>query len=324
MTARKLRKSAIRGRRKKIVAKRNPAKRRRRKKGRVRMETNVSEPVPNRPAADPGASYDKGYRDGSAMCAERLLAAHLPHDLLIPDITIDEAVAAGIGALRSRGVPLLGSAAVHAELEAALKAKRPYSFIRLGDGELLTLAQEKVLPLDEVRRAGPFLPYAGVTVPDLKARDELAACIRSASLIGVPTSRHPHFQPLLFAVLRAHGVVCSDLHCTTSTMNYSLEEEGLLTGLLSGYRLLLVGNAAPKLGQALAQRQLLVAGTVTPVNGYADIDRVLKETEAYDYDIALIAAGIAAVPIAVHLATAKGKVAIDFGHLANRMAGQAP
>ena len=104
-------------------------------------------------------------------------------------------------------------------------------------------------------------------------------------------------------------------------MNYSLEEEGLLTGLLSGYRLLLIGNAAPGLGQALARRQLHVAGIVTPVNGYADIDRVSAETEAYEYDIVLIAAGIAAIPMAVRLA-AKGKVAIDFGHLANRIAGQ--
>ena len=53
-----------------------------------------------------------------------MLAAHLPHDLLIPDITIDEAVAAGIGVLRSRGVPLLGAADVSAELETALREKQ--------------------------------------------------------------------------------------------------------------------------------------------------------------------------------------------------------
>lgn len=322
MIARKFRKPAVRGRKKKIAAKRVPARRRRQKRRRARA-AGVPGLAGVPPAADAGASYDRGYRDGSAASAERLLAAHLPHDLLIPDITIDEAVAAGIGVLRGRGVPLLGAADVSAELEAALREKRPYSFIRLGDGELLTLAQEKVLPVHEVRRAGPFLPYAGVKVPDLKARDELAACIRSASLVGVPTSRHPHFQPLLFAVLRAHGIACRDLRCTTSTMNYSLEEEGRLTGLLSGYRLLLVGNAAPQLGQALAQRQLQVAGIVTPVNGYSDIGRVIRETEAYAYDIALVAAGIAAVPIVVHLA-ARGKVAVDFGHLANRIGGQAP
>lgn len=321
MTARNIRKSAARGRKKRAAARRGAA--RRRKQGKRRARTVPDSPgIGIKPAvAEPGAGYDQGYKDGAAACGEHLLATHLPHDLLIPDITIDETVAAGIGVLRSRGVPLLGSAAVYADLEAALKEKKPYSFIRLGDGELLTLAQEKVLPLEEVRRAGPFLPYAGVTVPDLKARDELAACIRSASLIGVPTSRHPHFQPLLFAVLRAYGVECRELRCTTSTMNYSLEEEGLLTGLLSGYGLLLIGNAAPQLGQALAQRQLHVAGIVSPVNGYADIDRVLAETESYEYDVALIAAGIAALPMAVRLA-AKGKVAIDFGHLANRMAAQ--
>jgi len=321
VSARNVRKFAVRRRKKRTAAKRGVARRRRRGKKRAWTATRVRRVGSNRAFAKHGAIYDQGYKDGMAACEERMLAAHLPHDCLLPDITLDEAVAAGIGALRGRGVPLLGSAAVCAELESALREKTPYSFIRLGDGELLTLAQEKVLSLEEVRQAGPFLPYAGVTIPDLQARDELAACIRTASLIGVPTSRHPHFQPLLFAVLRAYGVECRDLHCTTSTMNYTLEEEGRLTGLLSGYRLLLIGNAAPGLGHALAQRHLQVAGIVSPVHGYADVNRVLSEAEAYDYDIALIAAGIAAIPLAVRLA-AKGKVAIDFGHLANRMAGQ--
>ena len=114
------------------------------------------------------------------------------------------------------------------EMELAVNEKRPYAFIRLGDGELLTLAQEKVLTIEEVARDGPFLPYAGVNVPDLQARDELASCIRVATLIGVPLSRHPRFQPLLFAVLRAHGIDIHHLRLTTSTMNYTLYELGSL------------------------------------------------------------------------------------------------
>ncbi len=272
-------------------------------------------------AADNRGGYVQGYQEGLDAGGEQLLAEHIPSDMIIPDLTAREAVAAGVQVLRKRGVPLLDATGVYRELEEALREKRPYAFIRLGDGELLTLAQEKVLTQEEVRRAGSFLPYAGITVPDLYARDELASCIRVASLIGVPMSRHPHFQPLLFAVLRAHGIDYQNLRLTISTMNYSLHEQGLLLKLLRGRKILVIGDVASQLSHVLLEQGHEVAGIVTPVQGYADVGRVVAEASGHDFDIALVAAGIPSIPIAVHLAGIKGKVTFDFGHLANRMAG---
>lgn len=266
-------------------------------------------------------SYEMGYQEGLNAGGEQLLLDHIPSDVIIPDLTAREAIAAGVEVLRNRGIPILDTTAVFQELEGALREKRAYAFIRLGDGELLTLAQEKVLTYEEIKKAGAFLPYAGVTIPDLAARDELASCLRVATLIGVPMSRHPHFQPLLFAVLRAHGIDYHSLRYTTSTMNYSLHEMGLLNRLLIGRKILVIGDVAIQLQQVLLEQGLEVTGIVTPVNGYTDVQRVVAEADNYDYDIALIAAGIAAIPIAVHLAGIHGKVTFDFGHLANRMAG---
>ncbi|BBI35022.1 GT-D fold domain-containing protein [Cohnella abietis] len=265
--------------------------------------------------------YDSGYREGLLAGEERILEEHIPNDLIIPDITAREAMAAGVQVLRNRGIPLLDAAGVYHELEKALQDKQPYAFIRLGDGELLTMAQEKVLTIEEIKRAGSFLPYAGVHLPNLTARDELASCLRLASLIGVPLSRHPHFQPLLFAVLRAHGIDYQGLRFTTSTMNYALHELGLLLRLLQGRKILVIGDVAVQLSQVLIEQGLEVSGIVTPVNGFSDVHRVVAEASTYDYDIALIAAGVPAIPIAVHLAGIGGKVTFDFGHLANRMAG---
>ncbi|MFB9277952.1 GT-D fold domain-containing glycosyltransferase [Cohnella cellulosilytica] len=299
--------------------------RRRRVNGKRKMPVAMqsrSEP-PNDLPQDRRRSYEQGFQEGLIEGGERLLQEHLPSDMIIPDITAREAIAAGIETLKERGIPLLDSAAVYEELEAALREKRSYAFIRLGDGELLTLAQEKVLSLEEVRRAGQFLPYAGVTIPNPEARDELAECIKVASLVGVPMSRHPYFQPLLFAVLRAHGIDYRELRYTTSTMNYTMAEQGLLLRLFHGRKILIVGDVAEQLRQALADKGLEVVGTVTPVNGYYDVARVVAEAMQYDYDIALVAAGIPAIPIAVHLAGMGGKVTFDFGHLADRMAGLA-
>ncbi|TFE27863.1 GT-D fold domain-containing glycosyltransferase [Cohnella luojiensis] len=271
--------------------------------------------------SDKNRSYDQGYQEGLTAGGEQILAEHIPADIIIPDITAGEAMAAGVQVLRKRGVPLLDPQGVYQELEDALAANRPYAFIRLGDGELLTLAQEKVLTFEEIRRAGPFLPYAGITVPNLLARDEMISCIQVASLIGVPMSRHPHFQPLLFAVLRAYGIDYRKLRFTTSTMNYSLHELGLLMKLLQGRKILVIGDVAAKLRDVLMEQGMVVTGIVTPVNGYDDVPRVVAEASGRDFDIALIAAGIPSIPIAVHLAGIKGKVTFDFGHLANRMAG---
>ncbi|WP_373229488.1 GT-D fold domain-containing glycosyltransferase [Cohnella sp.] len=266
-------------------------------------------------------SYEQGYQEGVVAAGELLLADHIPNDVIIPDLSASEAVAAGVQVLRKRGIPLLDPASVYEELNSALREKRPYAFIRLGDGELLTLAQDKLLTYEEVKRAGAFLPYSGVNVPDLAARDELASSIRVASLVGVPMSRHPHFQPLFFAALRAHGIDHQALKLTTSTMNYSLYELGLLMQLLKDRKTLVIGNVAEQLKQVLVEKGVEVAGVITPVRGYSDVGRVVAEAAAYEFDIALVAAGIAAIPIAVHLAGIRGKVTFDFGHLANRMAG---
>jgi hypothetical protein len=119
----------------------------------------------------------------------------------------------------------------------------------------------------------------------------------------------------------AHGLRLDALRLTSSTINYSLQELGYLSRLLAGRRVLLIGNVAEPLVQALANQGVQIAGTVSPVRGMNDLYRVVGEAENYDFDLALVAAGIAAVPICVHLAERTGKVAINFGHQANVIAG---
>lgn len=272
-------------------------------------------------AGSGGTAFELGYRHGLSDGAEKLLETHLPQGRIIPDVTADEAMAAGVQALGSRALPLLGPESVWETIDAALREKRPFSFIRLGDGELLTLAQDVVLPVAEVRAASPFLPYAGVVVPDFAARDETAEAIRAASLVGVPVSREPHYQPLLFRVLRAHRIACADLELTTSTMNYALHEQGFLQRLLAGRKLLIVGNVANELAQALRGHGFQATGAISPVRGFGDADRVVREAATRDFDLALVSAGVAAIPIVVRLAALTGKVAIDFGHLADKIAG---
>jgi hypothetical protein len=53
------------------------------------------------------------------------------------------------------------------------------------------------------------------------------------------------------------------------------------------------------------------------VNGCGDIERVMDRIRGIDFDIALVSAGVAAVVIVSRIASRLGKVAVDFGHMAD-------
>jgi len=264
-----------------------------------------------------GAAYEKAYKNGLYAGGEGVVDALLPGLDILPDFTAAQIIEAGIEQLRPYFYTLLGAPEVAERIIQALHTKTPLSVVRLGDGELLTLAQDVVMGIEQVRQEGHFLAYAGIDVPDYAAREQLAQAVRVADIVGVPKVRLPNFQPLAFASFRAHGIDYRQLCLTVSTINYSLHTEGYLPSILSGQRVLVVGNSAPGLAQQLANSNVHVVGIVSPVDGVNDIPHVMAAVSQYEFDLALIGAGIPAVIIAQRIASELGKVAIDFGHLAN-------
>lgn len=204
----------------------------------------------------------------------------------------------------------------------ALRDGRPLSLVRLGDGEALTLSQGTLLPFAEVKRRGPFLSYAGVEVPDVVCRDRLAAAIRRADVVGCTTSPGENFAPLLQSALQAHGIDLGDKIVTDAVVNYQLNGSGHLHALLLQEprpRVLLVGNRAAELRPVLQRAGVRIVADVTPVRGCRDIDHVLAVMAQHAYDIALVSAGVSAVPICVEAAQRSGGVHLDFGHLADEL-----
>ncbi|WP_055109175.1 GT-D fold domain-containing protein [Paenibacillus ihumii] len=277
------------------------------------------------PADISAAAFEEGYRQGYYEGGEGRLCRHLPPYTVLPDLTLDDVIARGIQQAAASLVPIMPPASVFTEIVQALDRRRPLSVVRLGDGELLTLAHDLVISTDQARQWGPFLPYAGVVLPDGAARRALAASLRQASIVGIPESRHPSFQGLLFPVLRKLGISCRELKLTTSTINYALHEQGLFYRMLQGRKLLLIGSRAAGVANVLNSHGFAVAGIITPVNGVHDAARITREAAAVDFDLALVAAGVAAVMICTAIAEELGKVSLDLGHLANRLeSGEAP
>lgn len=265
-------------------------------------------------------AYEAGYRDGYFEGGEGVVTSLLAPNVILPGVTAQDLIASGLGQLSPEAlIPLLPPSQVAGALRSAMDGGKPLSVIRLGDGELLTLAHDTIFPVEEVRKRGPFLPYSGVELPAHSVREALANALRRADIIGVPQSRHPSFQGLLLPVFTHYGLSLSTLRITSSTVNYAMEEEGLLIPLLQGRRVLLVGNRAEGLATALRQHNVEISGLITPVRGVHDTEMVVQAAYGYVFDIALVAAGIAAVLICTEIAGRLGKPAFDFGHLANKL-----
>lgn len=267
--------------------------------------------------------FKVGYLDGASeigtVAAEEAVTSLLPENHILPQYSVRELIRRGLKTCESELIPLLSGPEVADRIEGALEAKTPLSIVRLGDGESLVLAQQTVLDTATIQGRAPWLSMAGVDVPDLAAQAELKEAILRADIVGVPTSRIRDHQPLLFKAFKALEIDWNNLTLTHSIINYIVQKEGLLKDVIAGRSVLLVGNHAQALREVLEAAGVKVSGAIGPVKGVRDAARVMEDVRAHSFDVAFVAAGIAAVIIAERIAGEMGKVAIDFGHLADEL-----
>ncbi|MCR8846162.1 GT-D fold domain-containing glycosyltransferase [Paenibacillus sp. SC116] len=264
--------------------------------------------------------YRKAYMKGKYDGGEALLSQLIPEHLILPDISLDHIISLGFEQVKHLLLPLTDPFVIFVEMKQALLEGRPLSVVRLGDGELLALAHDRLISSQEIRKYSPFVATSGMTVPDYAGREALAESVRKATYVGVPISRLPYFQGLLYPVCREYGLSLQHMRITYSTVNYLIAQLGYLQQLLQGRNVLLIGNAAQELGRVLSKRGVIISGMIASVSGMKDIPRVMREAASIPFEIALVSAGIPAVIIAERIASELGKVALDFGHLANRLA----
>ena len=251
---------------------------------------------------------------------EEILQHQLGNTLLNADL--QDVIASGLSSLQHKRKDLLPAGEAAARIEEALQVGKGFSLIRFGDGELLTLAQGTVLGVEEVQKAAPWLPYSGVVVPDLNARDQLGAAFLRSDLVGVPTSRFMTYGTLFLKLAAHYGWSIETMPLTSSLVNYEIfQQTDLYQKIFRRHRVLLLGRQAAEL-QAVLERQGVAAivGHI-PVDGMASVEGALAAAERFEFDAALVAAGIPACPICLRLRD-RGKVAIDFGHLADALVNQ--
>jgi hypothetical protein len=249
----------------------------------------------------------------------------------------------------------------------ALRDRRGHSIIRLGDAEILTMAQDTVFPTsvnvpvwgdlmaelchdpllgkgdnNEVVRWRDMMYASGVNYPDLEVRDRLLEAVRTANLIGIPVRNRPGrsrahlklvegFQTVLLEELKLLGLSPDSMQLGDSALHYLLYTSGWLDRILfmddypdiakrysfpPDYRpeVLLVGNRARELAELMEPKGLRISGVVQPVS-LNNIDETLAAILNHSFDIALVAAGIAAKILCPAAAKRMNRVTLDAGHL---------
>lgn len=254
------------------------------------------------------------YRGG-----EEIVFRKLGPNQVIP-YNLEEIIDAGMKALSPELIQLKTERETEQIIRNALQEKRGLSLIRLGDGELLAMAHDLFIPSNELTndQRFQFLSYAGIHLPDHCMRDILTKNVLQADVVGVPKARYPTYQRLFIKLAHYWQWPLKEMCLTHSQINYQLNEETpLFHHLLSHYNVLLIGNRMREaIGQFHALGYKNVVGEI-PVAGVHSVPRVMNVAQRYDFDIALVSAGIAANLICVEIAR-QNKIAIDFGHLIDR------
>lgn len=214
---------------------------------------------------------------------------------------------------------------VLAIIKEAIEQNKPFSLLRVGDGENIILAQDSVMTIPEVLNRG-WAKAAnegkkGVTLPNLKLRDEMVEALNKADLIGMPFWENDPIiadqivkRPLTEAVFKHFNILPTKI-CHTF-VNRVLTQKKEFWSLLKGKRILLIGSWAEQVKPILerAPYGINIAFTYQFTN-YNQI----KQTQAKvleikdEFDIALVSCGVNAVVLAQKIAELTGKVALDFG-----------
>lgn len=285
-------------------------------------------PRPPREGADPSfdRGYDRGFDAGADLAWEvgfqDGVGALFPDRLPLP-LTCgwEDVLARGVDALRKEGghAFALSVGEAFSAVRTALGEGRGYAVVRVGDSDIRFLAHGRTASF-----SGSFARSAGVEHPAPEAQRDLARAVARADLLGVPISHQEEYRALLFDTLPLYGLKPSELRMTEADCVYLWHGRGLLRDLLLAGpvrpRVLLVGNAAPALEPVLRREGVEVAGAVAPVNGLGGVADALERVAAHRFDLALVGAGTAAIPINAAIARDLGKVAVDVGDLADHLA----
>lgn len=211
-------------------------------------------------------------------------------------------------------------------IQIALKQKRPFSLVRIGDGENIVLAQNVFLSPREVLKTywvkqSDSGRGKGVTLPNLNLRNKLVKAIRLADLVGICRQKNDEVSVPSKYKRELTNKLFDHFHLNPSNLCYVFVNRKIVSyrlfwELIHRYRTLLISKWAEAYAEIInreyADLKPRIAGCVNFTH-YQQIPTILGLIDKYRFDLALISAGVNSVILAPAIAETYGKVALDFG-----------
>lgn len=193
----------------------------------------------------------------------------------------------------------------------AIKEKRGYSWVRIGDGELVFFQQEYIKPIKEILKSVGWshnTNYCGAKIPNIELRNRMIESARNADLVGVFQGDPPMLEIFEKIQIKPKSI-CYAFDNVFLPMNAYFVNNILLKN-----RLFIVGMNSSTYRQKF--EEILganVVGTAT-IQNYDEIEQCMDKMCQYDYDVALVSAGVNANVICYEMSKKLNRVFLDMGH----------
>jgi hypothetical protein len=161
----------------------------------------------------------------------------------------------------------------------------------------------------------------GVTLPNIKLRDQILKYIPKANIVGICSkkndpvrAKNEYKRTLTNQIFDFYRLKPQNL-CHVF-VNRKMVSTPLFWKLLHQYRTLLISKWADPYAKLICNKYAkikpLIIGCLN-FNHYDQIPNTLKQVRKYHFDLVLISAGVNALILAPQIAESYGKVALDFG-----------
>jgi hypothetical protein len=221
---------------------------------------------------------------------------------------------------------LLSEPLVLRMIERKLAAKKPFSLVRIGDGENIVLSQYNLLSEMEFMetywaKQSQIKMKKGVTLPNIRLRDQMIRGIRHASIVGICRTVNDEVlapekfkRPMTNQLFDLYNL--SPNHLTNVFINRKIVSHRLFWEILHHYRVLLISRWAQKFKDLILKKYSALRPRIVgciDFKDYSEIPAVMRKIGSRQFDLALVSTGVNAVVLAPMIAETFGKVAIDFG-----------
>jgi len=223
---------------------------------------------------------------------------------------------------------------LHAGERRFLECKDPFCLIRIGDCEIGLLGAGFVPIHHDLNTQFGFAGFSRKAFP---LRKDFISAVREAELLGL----QQNWAPITVKTAMLLYMLGMPLPAPTGVeahLPYQLLIDGTLFRYLAGKKVIFIGSTAWRLSECFKVKgfldaysflgpidQLKVAGVIQTKpreagGAWADYERVLGEAARMDFDVALLACGGTAKPLAWRI-WQSGKTALDVGFVFDVLMG---